>query len=521
MENTFTIEDQEIDVEALKWYEHIRLRAGMYVGGLENTKVIIREVMDNVVDELYGSQKCDTMWVDTRQDNVVIGDNGRGYPITLKVDEYGITKTQVELGSSTLNAGSKFKTGEKNTVGIGMNGVGTKATNALSEIYVILSKITEENFDKSIPEVKEVWDATKDKLNLFYVIEYSRGIKVYEGAGRLSEICTKYNTSIPEGYSTIVFFKPDSTIFDDPRPIIATKSLEYVKLVMDKFYNKSISIYIDGEKMTDELNPYQFSFTSKVKTNTIENPEIGVYISFEYSPDLSKGESMGSVNGLETPSGLHIKWANTVLNSSLKSFFGITHNHVSNGLKFDVIFVLKSADFKGQVKEVLSTIHGVKTVDPFFQIQKDIFKLYKQNKEYFQLHVDRLNELAKSYENISAINKLKSLVSIASDAKNDKTASFIPAQVFDASSRNRKDCELFIVEGKSAAGTLVKSRDNTIHAILPLRGKPKNTTSIDFEAVLDNSEMRDLVATVGMGMDVHYQTKSPRYGKIVLAADAD
>lgn len=174
-----------------------------------------------------------------------------------------------------------------------------------------------------------------------------------------------------------------------------------------------------------------------------------------------------------------------------------------------------------QTKENLKSIVKVKSSD-FSDVVKDIIKIFKSNTDYWDLHVQRLNAYAESMTNISAIDKIKKLVPVASE-KGDKSRSLVPKKVSEASAplAERSKCELYICEGNSAAGTLIKARNSRYHAVLPLRGRPKQTTNLDFEQVLDNKEMYDLVATVGMGMNQYYNLDNPRYGKIIIATDAD
>lgn len=120
-------QDKEIKIVQLEFPENIRRRPGMFIGSVETPSVLLREAIDNSIDEIYGCSTCDKIFVDTKSSKWnIVADNGRGMPIT-KTEE-GIT--MAEMAVSRVNAGSKFDKG--NEVAVGMNGVGIKATNALS-----------------------------------------------------------------------------------------------------------------------------------------------------------------------------------------------------------------------------------------------------------------------------------------------------------------------------------------------------------------------------------------------------
>lgn len=164
-------EDSEINIIKLDWNVAIRTRPGMYIGGTENPSVLLREAIDNSIDELYGYSSTSRIFIRTSSENTrwnIVSDDGRGIPIIWD-EKYKMTKTQLAITS--IHTGSKFN---KTDVAIGLNGVGISATNALSERFVMLSKITKDNYNKSINDVKELYNAGTCE-EIFYCIEYSRG----------------------------------------------------------------------------------------------------------------------------------------------------------------------------------------------------------------------------------------------------------------------------------------------------------------------------------------------------------
>jgi len=154
------------------------------------------------------------------------------------------------------------------------------------------------------------------------------------------------------------------------------------------------------------------------------------------------------------------------------------------------------------------------------QIRKKVYHIFKENDEEIKLHVDKLNEYASAMENIKVIDKVKSMVNI-SKGEGDRSRSFLPNKLRDASSKKRTDCELLIVEGDSAGGIILQARDPKFHALLPLRGVPVNAANLNYENLFDNEEMKDLISTIGLGINEYHDTSNPRYGKVIICADSD
>lgn len=516
----------EIEIKLLNYPDNVRTRPSMYVGGTENPDIIFREVTDNFCDESYACPTCNKGFIHQNFNGYhLVMDNGRGLPITMSIDVPD--KTQAELATGSLHAGSKFEATGVNRVG--MNGIGQKATNALSNKFIVMSKITQENYDKSIPKVKEVWEfhGPRSKKDLFYYLEYHKGVKSVETAGELKELSElafgkKYDRELPEGYSTIIMFIPDETIFDTVKSSAPVKNLQYFMLIQEKFNKRKVEVTVNDKPIIDDFQPYKYELTRTViPAKNDKNKQVRMYMTFEVDPNLGSRETQGSINSLVINQGHHIQIAEACYREALVRHFNLTHSYIFNGLKMVVIVLAEEFLYSGQTKEICKSIVGVKSSD-FGDVVKDIVKIFRTDQEYWDLHVQRLNAYAESMTSISAIDKIKKLVPVASE-KGDKSRSLVPKKVAEASApqSERHLCELYICEGNSAASTLIKARNSRYISVLPLRGRPKQTTNLDFEKVLDNKEMYDLVATVGMGMNQYYNLDSPRYGKIVIATDAD
>lgn len=399
----------------------------------------------------------------------------------------------------------------------------------MSTRYLVMSRITQDNYDKSIPKVKEVWESKgpRSKKNLYYYLEFHQGVKVDESAGELQELAKKFygdkfKEEIPEGYSTIVIFEPDGTLFESVKSDLPSKNIQYFQLIQEKFNKRKVQVLVNGKEDPERFTPYKYEvLRTVVPSKPDKNPNVRIYVSFEVDQNIGTHDSFGSVNALVVPSGHHVQIAEACYREALVKTFNLSHNYVLNGLRLFVIVLAEELLFDSQTKTRLKSIVGAKSSD-FGDVVKDMIKIMKSNIEEWQTHVDRLNAYAESVTQLSAVDKVKQLISKSAKG-GGKSRSALPKSVVDASAPESKrgDTELFLTEGRSAAGSMLKSRDSRIHAIMALRGKPLNSTSLDYEAMLNNAEMKAIVQAIGLGLDIYHDISNPRYGKIVISADSD
>lgn len=540
---------KDIEIKALPWNEHIRLRHGMYIGDVNNPNVIFREIVDNFTDEAYACEYCNKGFIHNDFNGYhVVFDNGRGIPITYGADP---TKTQAEQAIATLNAGSKFEV--SGVARSGQNGVGSVATNALSSRYILLSRITKDNFDKSIPEVKRLWESKgpRSKKDLYYMLEYSKGVKIIESAGTLEEIQTyifkgiKNPRPIPTGYSTLVLFIPDDTMFENTKAQAPMKNLRNFMLIQKKFYNKDVEVIVNDKSITDEFTPYKYELNKVIiPADTSKNKIVQMYATFEVDPNLGSRETEGSINSLVVNQGHHIQIFEACYRESLVKRYGVSHNYIFNGLKVFVIVLCEEVVFSSQTKEICKSIVKVKSSD-FEDVTKELIKIFKTDEDYWQAHVNRLNAYAESMTNISTIDKIKKdlMGSMTSNAAREKMN--LPEKLSDATAgrSERLKCELFLCEGASAAGSLKSGRKNSMyHGVYALRGRTLNTINKTVDQMMESKELNGIFKSIGLGLDAINVTheeelklgrpltfeersnvikKYARYGKICIACDAD
>lgn len=533
-----TKKTEEEVIQYLPFPDCIRKRVGMYLGDVSSADICLREIVDNSTDEAaagYG----DTIIISNDFNGFMyVSDNGRGIPISLSADKPGLT--QAYLSISDLHTGSKFSSTSNSRVG--MNGIGSSSVNACSDIYILMSRITEDNYNRSIPEVKTLWESSgpRSKRDLFYVVVCEKGIKVYEGANRLKDIEKRLfsgdHIPIPEGQSTIVMFKPDGTIFESTKAAIPVINLQYFLLIQSKFFDRRIGILANGEKLGNTIKPLKFEVVKTVKPkDTSKNKEVSMYITFEYDPGMGNKATCGSVNGLEVNNGQHVTIAESCIKAALKDLYKIKHDYLLNGLQMRVILLASDVVFSEQIKSNLRSISKVKVTD-FVDLVKEIEKVMKKNQAYFDSVVAKLNKLSESMKDLGASELAEKFMEGTSGVGLYRNKlSLVPGFV-EATGRDRTKCELFITEGNSAAGSLVAARpDTTRFAVLPLRGKILNVTNASVKRAMESQVIYTIFSVIGLGLDINNVVKDcktreeavevikqkSRYGKIIIATDAD
>lgn len=533
------IKEEEV-IEFLKPRDAVRKRYGMYISTNENANVIFREIIDNSCDEISAGFGDTVLISNNLNGFCFVSDNGRGIPISMSKDKPDTT--QAYLSISELHSGSKFDNTEVSRVG--QNGVGSACCNFLSEEYWLLSRITENNYDRSIADVRNVWEnaGPRSKRDLFYVVHCKKGEKVLESAGRLKDIektifkGVKGYISIPEGQSTIVLFKPDPEIFESCSAEVPIRNLQYFLLIQEKFCKRKVNVVVDGSLINNSFKPFKYEIIRTItpKDDTY-NKQVGIYMTFEVDPGLGPKTEIGSVNGLDVNQGQHIQIGESVFKTALKDYYKIKHECLLNGLQMCIIILAGEVVFDSQTKSRLKSITKVKSTD-FAEVVKDIEKIFRKDPEYWDLHADKLNRLAESMKNIGAADKAQKFIDSSSGVNQYRNKADLPKGFADATSKDRSQCELFLCEGLSAGGSLIMGRKDTkTHAVLSLRGKILNVTDKGVDRALESKVINDIFNIIGLGLDVNWVGKDAktyeeaheiikkrsRYSRVIIASDAD
>lgn len=492
------------DIKTLEGIEAIRLRPGMYIGsvGPAGVQHITLEIISNAVDE-YLNGHCTMCQIIVGTDGAIsIEDNGRGVPFGKAEDG---SETLVNVYTK-LHTGAKFDSDGKtgyNTSG-GMNGVGAKATNALSKRFIVESyrdgKMAYAEFEKGV-------------------------LKTYKEA--------KNDT---KSHGTKVKFMPDETIFKEGIKLDYTalkkqiQELAYLSPGMVfkfKYENNDEEEILSNNGIKDyikDLNEGKNCLTSVFYTETLED-RVGVKIAMQYNDSYTDNYKLYT-NSIPNSAGTHLTGFRTALTQSVNKYArdqkmlkekdaNLTGDELKEGLVLVLSFIMPDPVFSGQTKDVLSSSEARTIVQRL--VSKEIETWLNNNKADAKVIVDKALLARAAREKAK---KAKETVR-KQDAKRRVV---MPDVLADASSKDRYKCEVFLVEGKSAAGSTKEARDRGTQAVFQLRGKILNVLKADLHKALQNKEISGMIDAFGLevkdGKVVLDETKL-RYGKIIITADAD
>ncbi|MDR1331513.1 MAG: type IIA DNA topoisomerase subunit B [Tannerella sp.] len=479
------IEYSDEDVKTLEWREHIRLRPGMYIGKLgdgtspdDGIYVLLKEVLDNSIDEyMMGYGKSISVTIDSGL--VTVRDYGRGVPLS-----------KVVAVSSQMNTGAKYdnKAFKKS---VGLNGVGIKAVNALSNYFRIIS--FREN------ECKEV--------------EYQRAV------------VTRESDIVPTGdkNGTLVSFTPDGDIFTNyayQDEFVSNLLKNYV------FLNSGLTIHYNGNVfyskngLADLLNEYM---TADPLYPVIhlkgEDIEIVITHSHQY------GEEFYSfVNGqYTTQGGTHLSAFRESVSRVVKEYYNrnFDYSDIRSGIVAAISVKVEEPVFESQTKTKLGSKDmgpGGPTVAKFIGdfVKKELDNYLHINTETSDTLLKKILESEKERKAIAGVTKLARERAKKANLHNRKLRD-CRVHLSDSKDGRKDDTCIFITEGDSASGSITKSRDPNCQAVFSLRGKPLNCFGLTKKIVYENEEFNLLQAA----LNIEDGLENLRYNKVIIATDAD
>ena len=477
----------EDNIRSLDWKEHIRMRPGMYIGKLgdgsspdDGIYILLKEVLDNCIDEfVMGAGK--TIEIVIREQEVSVRDYGRGIPLGKVVDVV-----------SKMNTGGKYDS-RAFKKSVGLNGVGTKAVNALSSSFRV--------------------ESNRDNQTKSATFE----------AGNLIEETTPIESSKRKG--TKVSFTPDNSIFKNFR-----YRTEYiVKMIKNYVYlNPGLTIDFNGEKYYSE-NGLKDLLEDLVNETDLLYPIIhlrgnDIEVALTHSRTQYSEEYHSFVNGQNTTQGgTHLAAFREGLVKTIREFFG--KNYDASDIRKSVIAAVSikvmEPVFESQTKTKLgSTEMGEKMptvrsyINDFLGTQLDNY-LHK-NPETAEKIQRKIMQAEKERKELSGIRKLARDRAKKASLHNKKLRD-CRVHLGDLKKDRRLDSTIFITEGDSASGSITKSRDVNTQAVFSLRGKPLNTYGMTKKIVYENEEFNLLQAA----LNIEDSLADLRYNNIVIATDAD
>ncbi|KEZ93467.1 MULTISPECIES: DNA topoisomerase IV subunit B [Flavobacteriaceae] len=483
-ENTQYTED---NIRSLDWKEHIRMRPGMYIGKLgdgssadDGIYILVKEVIDNSIDEfVMGSGK--TIEVSIQGERVTVRDYGRGIPLGKVVDVV-----------SKMNTGGKYDS-RAFKKSVGLNGVGTKAVNALSSYFRV--------------------ESTRDGKSAS--AEFSRG--------ELNDQEMLEETSRRKG--TKMTFVPDGEIFKNFkfRPEYVARMLKnYVYL------NPGLTIMFNGEKFFSENGLKDLLSENILDTDRlypiIHLRSEDIEVAITHSRTQYSEEYHSFVNGQNTTQGgTHLAAFREALVKTVREFYG--KNYEASDIRKSIVsaIAIKVMEpvFESQTKTKLgSTDMGgdLPTVRTFIN---DFLKTKLDN--YLHKHSDvaealqrKIVQAERERKELSGIRKLAKDRAKKASLHNKKLRD-CRVHLTDSKKENNLDSTLFITEGDSASGSITKSRNVNTQAVFSLRGKPLNSYNMSKKIVYENEEFNLLQAA----LNIEDSMEDLRYNKIVIATDAD
>ncbi|MCI8964485.1 MAG: DNA gyrase subunit B [Eubacterium sp.] len=491
----------------LEGLEAVRKRPGMYIGstGTRGLHHLIWEILDNGIDEHLAGFCSEIHITLTKDGGVSVEDNGRGVPVDIHPTKKIPT---VRVVYTILHAGGKFNNSVYKVSG-GLHGVGASVVNALSKSMTV--------------EVRKDGKVYRD--------EYTDGgkpaVELDHGQLPVAGKCTKNDTG------TKVTFYPDDTIFEtvEFKPETIKKKLKEIA-----YLNKNLKIIFTDEH-TGESVVFQEEFGIQSYVSYINRDvtplhkdviyvegisgEIEVEVAFQYVNTFT--EQINSYcNRINVTDGgtlvTGFKMALTrVMNQYARELGFLKNNEenydgkdIRNGLVAIVSIKHPDPQFESQTKNKLGNTDAKTAVDDVFS--QEIQRYFDKNVEVLKTILENVR---KSFKARTASDKARR--SVLKELMNVDTKSKLAA----CSSKKPEECEIYIVEGDSAGGTVKTARNRRTQAVLPLRGKILNVEKAPLEKILLNNEIKSMIASFGCGIGDDFDIRKLRYDKIIILTDAD
>ena len=496
---------QEYDaskIQVLEGLEAVRMRPGMYIGSTSASGLhhLVYEIVDNAIDEALAGY-CDHIEVVIEDGDVIrVTDNGRGIPVDIQ-EQTG--KPALEVVYTVLHAGGKFGAGGYKVSG-GLHGVGASVVNALSDSL----------------------EVDVHKNGKIYHMEFSRGDKTKD----MTVIGTTDRTG------TTVRFHPDPEMFDET---VYDYETLHVRMREQAFLNAGLRISTKDERPGKEAFDEMYyeggirEFVTFINKNKTPVHEGVVYMSGDRSDATAEvaiqwndgySENMVSfANNIHTPEGgMHETGFKTALTRVLNAYGhrakllkddeSLSGEDVREGITAIISVKLTNPQFEGQTKAKLGNSEMRTLVDSVVSAKLDQF--LDENPAVGKAILDKAMTASRARE---AARRARESVR----RKTGLESGQMPEKLQDCNERDPSLCELYVVEGDSAAGSAIQGRDSRFQAILSMWGKMLNVEKARADKIYGNDKLYPMIVAMGAGIGQEFNIDKLRYHKIIIMADAD
>jgi len=489
-------------IQVLEGLEAVRKRPGMYIGSTSSSGLhhLVYEIVDNAIDEALAGY-CTKIGVTIEEGDVIrVEDNGRGIPVDIQ-EQTG--KSALEVVFTVLHAGGKFGGGGYKVSG-GLHGVGASVVNALSEWLEV-----------QVHKEGKIWQ-----------MSFCRG-DIVEGIHPVGET---------DRTGTTVRFKPDGEIFDE-----LTYDFDILKVRMREqaFLNAGLNIVLRderGEEVQERDLCYEGGireFVSYLNNHKIPAHEEVIYLSgtkgdaiAEIALQYNDGYNENIVsfaNDINTPEGgMHETGFKTALTRVINAYGTKTNvikgddkvsgEDVREGITAIISVKLPEAQFEGQTKQKLGNAYIRTLVDNI--VSDQLTSYFEEHPATAKVILEKALMANRARE---AARKAKASVRRKSGLESGQ----MPDKLQDCNERDPSLCELYIVEGDSAAGSAIQGRDSRFQAILAMWGKMLNVEKARADKIYGNDKLYPMIVALGAGIGDEFNIEKLRYHKIVIMADAD
>ena len=490
-------------IQVLEGLEAVRKRPGMYIGSTSASGLhhLVYEIVDNSIDEALAGY-CKHITVTINPGNTItVTDDGRGIPVDIQPQT---GKPALEVVFTVLHAGGKFGGGGYKVSG-GLHGVGASVVNALSEWLQV----------------------QVHKNGLIYEMKFARGAITQE-----MKVVGKTDKN-----GTHVTFKPDPEMFDT---LVYDYEILHERMREEAFLNAGLTITItddrEDEKQVSETMCYEggirefVTFCNRNKT-PIHNDVIymqgskgdaSAEISLQYNDGYNEF-MLSFANDVRTPEGgMHETGFKTALtrvlnaygvkNGIIKGEDKVSGEDCREGITAIISVKLTDAQFEGQTKAKLGNAYIRTLVDGIVS---------EQLTTYFEEHPSTAKLIL---EKAMMANRAREAARKARESIRRKTgleSGQMPDKLQDCNERNPELCEIYIVEGDSAAGSAIQGRDSRFQAILAMWGKMLNVEKARADKIYGNDKLYPLIVALGAGIGEEFDIEKLRYHKVVIMSDAD